>query len=83
MAFNIKNEATIEQARRIAAQTGESIAAVIDAAVADHARRLGVVDEELVARVLRRTSRIAARLSPEAKAISIDEYLYDEQGMPK
>ena len=83
MAFNIKNEETIQRARDIAAQTGESIAAVIDAAVADRARTLGVVDEERLARVLRHANRCAARLSPEVMAIDHGEYLYDELGMPK
>jgi hypothetical protein len=83
MAFNIKNEETLQRARQIAAQTGESIATVIDEAVAERARKLGVVDEELVARILRRTNRIAARLSPEVKALDHGEYLYDDLGMPK
>jgi hypothetical protein len=83
MAFNIKNEETLQRARQIAAQTGESIATVIDEAVAERARKLGVVDEELVARILRRTNRIAARLSPEVKALDHGKYLYDDLGMPK
>lgn len=83
MAFNIKNEETLQRARQIAAQTGESIATVIDEAVAERARKLGVVDEELVARILRRTNRIAARLSPEVKALDHGNYLYDDLGMPK
>jgi hypothetical protein len=83
MAFNIKNEATIQQAREIAAKTGESIASVFDTAVAERAQKLRAVDEELVARILRRTARIAARLSPEVMAIDHGEYLYDEMGLPR
>jgi hypothetical protein len=83
VAFNIKNEATIQRAREIAAQTGESIAAVFDLAVAERARRLERADEARIQRILRRANRCAARMSSEAKAIDVDELLYDERGLPK
>jgi hypothetical protein len=83
MAFNIKNEDTIQRARAIAAQTGESIAAVFDRAVAERAHRLGNDRDVRLARALRHADRCAARLSPATKAIDIDELLYDERGLPK
>lgn len=83
MAFNIKNEATIQQAREIAERTGGSIASVFDEAIAEHAKRVGAVDEVRLRRVLRHANRCAARLPQEVKAIDIGEYLYDDMGMPK
>jgi antitoxin VapB len=83
MAFNIKNEATVERARVIAERTGLSMAAVIDEAVAEHARRVEATDEERIARILKRANRIAARLSPEVLAIDHGELLYDDRGLPK
>ena len=83
MAFNIKNEQTIQLAREMAERTGTSIAAVFDEAVAERARHVGAVDRERLARVLHHANRCASRLSSQTKAIDIGEYLYDERGLPK
>jgi antitoxin VapB len=83
MAFNIKNEETIQIAREIAERTGESIAAVFDGAVRDRRKRMEDEREAKVQRILRLTSEMRARMSPETLALDHGELLYDEKGMPK
>ncbi len=85
MAFNIKNEETIQIAREIAAETGESISVVFDTSIRERRRRL---DDDAVARK-RRILRLAADIRSRMPAgffestDPVADMLYDpETGMP-
>jgi antitoxin VapB len=79
--LNIKNPEAYRLARLIAARTGESLTAAVTIALEERLRRITahprVTAEELLA-----IGRACARNVPGA-TISIDEYLYDHDGLPK
>lgn len=85
MAFNIKNEETIQIARGIASETGTSIATVFDEAVRERRERLDRDVDAKRQRILSLAADIRGRMSPallQAKD-PVADLLYDkETGLP-
>lgn len=82
MAFNIKDEATVDRARRIASRTGETISDAIATALAEREARLERQDEARLERVRRLIARCAAHGA--AAIPDHGEFLYDhETGLPR
>lgn len=81
MAFNIKNEETIQIAREIAAETGKSIATVFDVSIREwQERRPQRADLRR-----RRIQRIVAETSEILREQPLPDHgdlLYDDRGMP-
>jgi antitoxin VapB len=82
MAMNIKNEETHRLAKQLAQLTGTSVTEAVTMAVRESLRKYNDPEKKL-ARLQAIAEDCASRLSPEAKAMDIDEYLYDEMGFPK
>jgi antitoxin VapB len=85
MSMNIKNQETHHLARELAALTGETVTEAVTVAIRERLERL---QNETGAEERIRTMQILSReirdlLSPETLALDIDEYLYDERGLPK
>lgn len=83
MAFNIKDEATVERARRIAARTGETMGEAIATAVAEREARLADDRTERRARIMKLLDRCGERLK-DKPSIDHDALLYDPAtGLPR
>lgn len=83
MAFNIKDEAIVEQARQLASRTGESMTEAIGRAIAERSERISDDREIRRAQVMRLLDRCAERLK-DKPLIDHDELLYDaDTGLPK
>ena len=80
MALNVKDPATHEAVKQIAALTGESQAQAVTIAVRERLARLQ--SENLQARLLDIGRRAALRMTDETKRIDHGALLYDEQGLP-
>lgn len=80
MALNIKDPATHEAVKQLAAITGESQAQAVTTAVQERLARLQ--RDDLQARLLAIGRRAASRMSPETKRLDHAALLYDEQGLP-
>lgn len=80
MALNIKDPATHEAVKQLAAITGESQAQAVTTAVQERLARLR--RDDLQARLLGIGQRAAARMSPETKRIDHGALLYDDRGLP-
>ena len=79
--MNIKNAEAYAIASELAGQTGESLTKVVLDALRARQRELSKAKEiEDIMALCRET---AAMMSPELLALDIDEYLYDEDGLPK
>lgn len=80
MALNIKDPATHEAVKQLAAITGESQAQAVTIAVQERLARLR--RDDLQARILAIGQRAANRMSPQTKRIDHATLLYDDQGLP-
>jgi antitoxin VapB len=84
MSLNIKNAETYELVKKLADKTGESMTQAVTVAVRE---RLDRVQSEynpgLAERLLEIGERSAAHLEEPWRSIDIDEYLYDEMGLPR
>lgn len=79
--MNIKNAEAAAIAAELAKMEGTSVTQVVLEAL--RARKRGLSKEEKVARVMAIARDMRARMSPELLALDIDDYLYDENGLPK
>ena len=79
--LNIKSDEAYALATELAQQTGTSLTQVVLDAL--RARKHELSKEERFRRAMAICRDSAARMSPELKALDIDEYLYDEDGLPK
>lgn len=79
--LNIKSQEAYELAADIAGRTGESLTQVVLAAL--RARQRELTNAEKLEQVMALCRDMRARMSPEFLALDIDEYLYDERGLPK
>jgi hypothetical protein len=79
--MNIKSEEAYALASEIAAKTGESLTQVVLEALRAHAKAQS--KEERLREVMAICERAAARMSPELRSMEIDDFLYDEYGLPK
>lgn len=85
MSLNIKNTEAHRLASEIARLTGETLTEAVTQALRERAERLKgrKFDQAKFDAMMRIAHDIASRMSPEAKALDIDELLYDENGLPK
>ncbi|HWH23165.1 MAG TPA: type II toxin-antitoxin system VapB family antitoxin [Allosphingosinicella sp.] len=79
--MNIKNAEAAAIAAELAKMEGTSVTQVVLEAL--RARKRELSKEEKVARVMAIARDMRARMSPELLALDIDDYLYDENGLPK
>lgn len=83
MAFNIKDEELVEEVRRLANRTGESMSEAIARSVRERAARIERDDDARRARVMRVVRRCQARAAGKT-APDIDSMLYDAKtGLPR
>jgi antitoxin VapB len=81
MGMNIKDEEAHRLAKELAALTGESLTKAVTEAIREkleRERRKGLAD-----RLMAIGKDAAAHLKEPFRSIDIDEYLYDEKGLPK
>lgn len=79
--MNIKNAEAAAIAAELAAISGTSVTQAVLEAL--RARKRELTKDEKLKRVMEISRASAARMSPETLALDIDEYLYDEYGLPK
>ena len=86
MALQIEAPETIKVIRELARRTGQSEERVIDVAVREQLARIRTPEEEAERRAevyaLVRELQASFKEHPEA-AVSLEELLYDEDGLPK
>ena len=85
MSLNIKNEETHRLVRRLAELTGQSQTSAVEDAVR---RRLAELTREddigrSLANIMEISRQSSAAMTDEEKALTLEELLYDDQGMPK
>lgn len=83
MSLNIKNEQTHRMAKELARLTGESVSAAVGEAVRERLDRIRGKSTTMAERLLEIGRDCAAHLKEPYKSIDIDEFLYDEKGLPK
>jgi antitoxin VapB len=85
MSMNIKNQETHDLARELATLTGESVTQAVTIAVRERLERVRREQgaEERGRRMREIAHRMAERMTPEFRSLDIDEFLYDENGLPK
>jgi antitoxin VapB len=82
--LNIKNEETYRLVKELADKTGESMTEAVTVAVSERLDRISTKHSpSLAERLLAIGEHCAAHLDEPWKSIDIDEYLYDEFGLPK
>jgi antitoxin VapB len=81
MGMNIKDEEAHRLAKELASLTGESLTRAVTEAIReklDREHRKGLAD-----RLMAIGKDAAAHMKEPFKSMDIDEYLYDEKGLPK
>ena len=79
--MNIKNDEAYALASELAEQAGISMTQAVLEAL--RARKREVSKAQKVQEIMEFCRETAAMMSPETLALDIDEYLYDENGLPK
>jgi hypothetical protein len=79
--MNIKSQEACDLAREIAELRGVSLTQAVLEAL--RARKREMDRDERVQRALEIAREMRARMSPETLALDIDDFLYDEYGLPK
>jgi antitoxin VapB len=83
-SLNIKNEETYRLVKELADKTGESMTEAVTVAVSERLDRIRVDHSPgLAERLLAIGEHCTAHLNEPWKSIDIDDYLYDELGLPK
>ena len=85
MSLNIKSPEAHALAAELARRLDTSMTEAVTIAPKDKlaAPRSEAVTGDRADRILRIADAIAERLTPEQRAMNIDEALYDEQGLPR
>jgi antitoxin VapB len=85
MSLNIKNEETHRLVRRLAELTGQSQTSAVEDAVRRRLAELTREDEiaRSFANIMEISRLSSAAMSDEEKAVTLEELLYDDHGMPK
>jgi antitoxin VapB len=84
MSLNIKNEKTHRLAKELARLTGENMTVAVSEAIQERLERVrGNTKEGLADRILQIGRECAAHLKEPYKSMDIDEFLYNEKGLPK
>lgn len=79
--MNIKSDEAYALATEIAGRTGETLTQVVLEAL--RARQRELTKAEKLEQVMALCRDMRARMSPELLALDIEDYLYDEHGLPK
>ena len=79
--MNIKSDEAYALATEIAGRTGETLTQVVLEAL--RARQRELTKAERLEAVMEICRDARSRMSPELLALDMDEYLYDERGLPK
>ncbi|MBX9859239.1 MAG: type II toxin-antitoxin system VapB family antitoxin [Sphingomonas sp.] len=79
--MNIKSDEAYALATEIAGRTGETLTQVVLEAL--RARQRALTKAEKLEAVMEICRDARSRMSPELLALDMDEYLYDERGLPK
>ena len=85
MHLNIKNHEAHELAKELAELTGESMTEAVLAALRERLARERNTEERIQERMAAITAigrDVAERLGPEWREMDVDEWLYDENGLP-
>jgi antitoxin VapB len=83
--LNIKDEQTVELARKLAKQLGKSVTEVVREALEEKQRRRAEEIEDAVRKVMRLTEGLRDHWNPDTRHLSSQELmdsLYDEHGLP-
>jgi antitoxin VapB len=85
MSLNIKNEETHRLVRRLAELTGQSQTSAVEDAVRRRLAELTREDEiaRSFANIMEISRQSSAAMTEDEKAVTLEELLYDDQGMPK
>jgi len=85
VSLNIKNEETHRLVRRLAELTGQSQTSAVEDAVRRRLAELSREDEiaRSFANIMEISRQSSAAMTEEEKAVTLEELLYDDQGMPK
>jgi antitoxin VapB len=85
MSLNIKNPEAHALAAELARRLDTSMTQAVTIALKDKlaSTRSETVVKERADRMLRMARALAARLTPEQRAMDIDAELYDQHGLPK
>lgn len=79
--MNIKSDEAYALATEIAGRTGETLTQVVLEALRARQRELTKAEKLEAVMDICRDAR--SRMSPELLALDMDDYLYDERGLPK
>lgn len=79
--MNIKSDEAYALATEIAGRTGETLTQVVLEAL--RARQRALTKDERFEQAMAIARDMRARMSPELLALDIDDFLYDEKGLPK
>lgn len=79
--MNIKSDEAYALATEIAGRTGETLTQVVLEALRARQRELSKAEKLEQVMAICRDAR--SRMSPGLLALDMDEYLYDERGLPK
>ena len=81
--MNIKNQEAVELAAELAEAEGVSRTQIVLEALRTMKQKREVEREAKIQRILQYCRETRAMMSPETLALDINEFLYDEYGMPK
>lgn len=84
-SLNLKNAETYRLAHRLARLTGESMTQAVTVALSERLQRVErqASKRSLADEILAIGADCAARMSPRLKKLDIDQFLYDEKGLPR
>jgi antitoxin VapB len=84
MALNIKNAEAHKLAEELARRTGENMTEAVTQAIRERLERVRRQHHtDLAERIMAISKDSAARLEGSLKSLDLDEFLYDENGLPK
>jgi antitoxin VapB len=84
MSLNIKNQETHRLAQELARLTGESMTVAVGEAIRERLERVrGNSRKGMAERLMKIAKECSAHLKEPYKSMDIDEFLYDENGLPK
>jgi len=81
MGLNIKSPEAHHLAQKLSKITGESLTTVVTDALREQLARKE--KKGLAERLLKIGEDMASRMSEETRTMNLDDYLYDENGLPK
>lgn len=81
--MNIKNREAVELAAELAESEGTTRTEIVLEALRALKRTRDLEKQDKVQRILEYCRQTRAMMSPETLALDIDDFLYDEYGLPK